>query len=62
MVSLVSWTPTNQKRATAYRVAFSEDKADFPDALIPAYHTRMEVVVSAEDNAEIRRVSLTNNS
>jgi cyclic beta-1,2-glucan synthetase len=42
-------------------VAFSEDKADFRrvDAGIS---TRMEVVVSAEDNAEVRRVSLTNHS
>lgn len=58
------WSAGHQpirKRATAYRVAFSEDKADFRrvDAGIT---TRMEVVVSAEDNAEIRRVSLTNNS
>ncbi|PWT93836.1 MAG: hypothetical protein C5B55_03765, partial [Blastocatellia bacterium] len=50
-----------RKRATAYRIAFSEDKADFRrvDAGIT---TRMEVVVSAEDNAEIRRISLTNTS
>ena len=49
------------KRPQSYEVAFSEDKADFwrTDAGIV---THMEVVVSAEDNAEVRRVSLTNNS
>jgi cyclic beta-1,2-glucan synthetase len=58
------WSAGHQpmrKRATAYRVAFSEDKAEIRrvDAGIS---TLLEVVVSAEDNAEIRRVSLTNNS
>src|SRR6476659_10251114 len=50
-----------QKRPQKYEVAFSEDKADFwrNDAGLV---THMEIVVSAEDNAEIRRVSLTNNS
>ncbi len=50
-----------RRRPLAYRVAFSEDKADFRrvDAGIS---TRMEVVVSAEDDVEIRRISLTNNS
>jgi cyclic beta-1,2-glucan synthetase len=50
-----------QRRAQAYQVAFSEDKADFrrSDAGID---THMEIVVSAEDNAEVRRISLTNNS
>jgi cyclic beta-1,2-glucan synthetase len=50
-----------QKRPQTYRVAFSEDKADFwrSDAGIT---THMEIVVSAEDNAEVRRISLTNNS
>jgi cyclic beta-1,2-glucan synthetase len=45
----------------AYQIAFSEDKADFrrTDSGIS---TRMEIVVSAEDNAEVRRISLTNNS
>ena len=49
------------KRPQAYEVAFSEDKADFrrSDGGIA---THMEIVVSAEDNAEVRRVSLTNNS
>jgi len=49
------------KRPQSYEVAFSEDKADYwrTDAGIM---THMEIVVSAEDNAEVRRVSLTNNS
>ncbi|HEY6047159.1 MAG TPA: glucoamylase family protein [Pyrinomonadaceae bacterium] len=44
-----------------YEVAFSEDKADFwrRDAGIV---THMEVIVSAEDNAEMRRISLANYS
>ena len=58
------WSAGHQpvrRRAQSYHVAFSEDKADFRrvDAGIG---TRMEVVVSAEDNAEVRRISLTNNS
>lgn len=58
------WSAGHQpvrRRAQSYHVAFSEDKADFRrvDAGIS---TRMEVVVSAEDNAEVRRISLTNNS
>ena len=58
------WSAGHQpirKRATAYRVAFSEDKADFR-RIDSGISTRMEVVVSAEDNAEIRRISLANNS
>ncbi|HEU4431890.1 MAG TPA: glucoamylase family protein [Pyrinomonadaceae bacterium] len=58
------WSAGHQpvrSKPNAYQVAFSEDKADFrrTDAGIS---TRMEVVVSAEDNAEVRRISLTNNS
>jgi cyclic beta-1,2-glucan synthetase len=43
-----------------YTVTFSEDRATFQrrDQEIT---TTMDVVVSAEDNAEVRRVSLTNN-
>ena len=56
------WSAGHQpvrQRSQSYHVAFSEDKADFRriDAGIA---TRMEVVVSAEDNAEVRRISLTN--
>jgi cyclic beta-1,2-glucan synthetase len=45
----------------SYEVAFSEDKADFwrRDAGIV---THMDVIVSAEDNAEMRRVSIANYS
>ena len=55
-----SYQPVH-KRPQSYEVAFSEDKADFwrTDAGIT---THTEIVVSAEDNAEVRRVSLTNNS
>jgi cyclic beta-1,2-glucan synthetase len=44
-----------------YEVAFSEDKADFwrRDSGIV---THMDVIVSAEDNAEMRRVSIANYS
>ncbi|HLA09122.1 MAG TPA: glucoamylase family protein [Pyrinomonadaceae bacterium] len=58
------WSATHQpvlRPSQSYRVEFSEDKADFwrsDDGIA----TRMEVVVSAEDNAEVRRVSLTNNT
>ncbi len=55
-----SYQPVH-KRPQSYEVAFSEDKADFwrSDA---GMVTHMEIVVSAEDNAEVRRISLTNNS
>ncbi len=58
------WSASYQpvpRRPQSYEVAFSEDKADFwrSDAGIA---THLEVVVSAEDNAEVRRVSVTNNS
>lgn len=45
----------------SYEVTFSEDKTDFwrTDAGIV---THMEVVVSPEENAEVRQISLTNNS
>ena len=44
-----------------YEVSFSEDKAVIKrrDGTI---ETRTEIIVSPEDNAEIRRVSITNNS
>ncbi|MDI1240289.1 MAG: glucoamylase family protein [bacterium] len=47
--------------ADLYEVTFSEDKAVFRrrDGRL---ETRTEIVVSPEDNAEIRRVSITNNS
>jgi cyclic beta-1,2-glucan synthetase len=48
-------------RPQSYEVAFSEDKADFwrRDGGIV---THMEVIVSAEDNAEMRRISVANYS
>ncbi|HEX6283952.1 MAG TPA: glucoamylase family protein, partial [Pyrinomonadaceae bacterium] len=58
------WSAGHQpvkRRPQAYTVAFSEDKADFR-RIDSGISTRMEVVVSAEDNAEVRRVSLTNHS
>ena len=58
------WSAGHQpvkRRPQVFSVAFSEDKADFRrhDSGIS---TRMEVVVSAEDNAEVRRISLTNHT
>jgi len=50
-----------RRRPQSYQVAFSEDKADFR-RVDSGISTRMEVVVSAEDNAEVRRVCLTNHS
>jgi cyclic beta-1,2-glucan synthetase len=56
------WSAGHQpvrQRAQSYHVAFSEDKADFR-RVDSGIATRMEVVVSAEDNAEVRRISVTN--
>ncbi|HZB45390.1 MAG TPA: glucoamylase family protein, partial [Pyrinomonadaceae bacterium] len=47
------------RRARSYEVTFSEDKVDIvrtDDGLT----THTEIIVSPEDNAEIRRISLTN--
>jgi cyclic beta-1,2-glucan synthetase len=58
------WSAGHQpvlQRPQSYHVAFSEDKADFR-RVDSGISTRMEVVVSAEDNAEVRRISLTNHS
>ncbi|HEU5131608.1 MAG TPA: glucoamylase family protein, partial [Pyrinomonadaceae bacterium] len=58
------WSAGHQpvrRKAQSYHVAFSEDKADFR-RVDSGISTRMEVVVSAEDNAEVRRISLTNHS
>jgi cyclic beta-1,2-glucan synthetase len=58
------WSAGHQpikRKPQAYTVAFSEDKADFR-RIDSGISTRMEVVVSAEDNAEVRRISLTNHS
>src|SRR5207253_743792 len=58
------WSAGHQpvgSKPQSYEVAFSEVKADFwrRDAGIV---THMDVIVSAEDNAEMRRVSLANYS
>lgn len=54
------YQPT-RRAPQSYEVSLSEDKVEIRrrDAGIL---TRMEIIVSPEDNAEVRRVSLTNNS
>jgi cyclic beta-1,2-glucan synthetase len=54
------YQPTAQHPRT-YKVSFSEDKVDFwrADAGVA---THMEIIVSPEDDAEVRRISLTNQS
>ncbi|HWH03810.1 MAG TPA: glucoamylase family protein [Gemmatimonadales bacterium] len=44
----------------SYDVSFAEDRAEF-SRRDGAITTRLEVIVSSEDDAEVRRVSLTNN-
>ena len=58
------WSAGHQpigSKAQSYEVAFSEDKADFwrRDAGLV---THMDVIVSAEENAEMRRISIANYS
>jgi cyclic beta-1,2-glucan synthetase len=55
-----SYQPT-KLRPRSYEVSFSEDKVEFRrvDAGI---QTRTQIIVSPEDNAEIRQVTLTNQS
>src|SRR5688500_5748767 len=52
------WQPSGVE-PERYRVTFTEDRAEFVrrDA---ALHTTLEVVVSPESDAEVRRVSITN--
>ena len=52
--------PTNKKPAE-YEAAFSEDRVVI-SRLDDEIHTRTEIIVSPEDNAEIRSVCLTNHS
>ena len=57
------WSPTYQPtsaRPDQYTVAFSEERATFSrqDGDI---HTTLEVVVSTEDEAEVRRLTIVNN-
>lgn len=49
------------KTPTEYEAAFSEDRVVI-SRLDDDIHTRMEIIVSPEDNAEIRSVALTNHS
>jgi cellobiose phosphorylase len=58
------WSATYEpldKKPERYRVVFSPDKAEFSrrDGNLETY---MEMTVSPEDNAEVRRVSVTNHS
>ncbi|HEU4595677.1 MAG TPA: glucoamylase family protein [Pyrinomonadaceae bacterium] len=58
------WSTSHQParlRPRFYEVSFSEDKVDFrrTDA---GLHTHTEIIVSPEDDAEVRQVSLTNQS
>ena len=55
-----SYQPT-RLRPRSYEVSFSEDKVDFRRA-DAGILTHTEIIVSPEDNAEIRQVSLTNQS
>lgn len=52
--------PTKRK-PQSYKVAFSEDKVEI-ERLDAGIETRTEVIVSPEDDAEVRRVTLTNRS
>ena len=58
--ALVRGVPAERRTpATRYDVSFAEDRAEFVrrDGTIT---TRLEVIVSSEDDAEVRRVSITN--
>jgi cyclic beta-1,2-glucan synthetase len=60
MVWSAGYQPT-ARAPQSYEVAFAEDKADFRRA-DAGVTTHTEVIVSPEDNAEVRRISLTNTS
>lgn len=58
----LTWSAAYQptRHATqGYQVTFAPDKADFHQH-VAGIETRMEITVSPEDNAEVRRISLTN--
>ncbi|HTV01669.1 MAG TPA: glucoamylase family protein, partial [Luteitalea sp.] len=58
------WSPTyhpTRKEPEDYYVTFATDKATF-QRRDDEIETRLEVVVSSEDDAEVRRLSLTNRS
>ena len=54
------YQPTN-RRPQSYEVSFSEDKVTITRA-DAGIITQTEIIVSPEDNAEVRRISLTNRS
>ncbi|MDE8652797.1 GH36-type glycosyl hydrolase domain-containing protein [Novosphingobium album (ex Liu et al. 2023)] len=57
------WSATHQPTSTEpdeYSVAFSEERATF-SRQDGDFHTTLEVVVSTEDDAEVRRLTLANN-
>jgi cyclic beta-1,2-glucan synthetase len=54
------YQPTKRK-PQSYKVAFSEDKVEI-ERLDAGIETRTEVIVSPEDDAEVRRITLTNKS
>ncbi|PYS94298.1 MAG: hypothetical protein DMF64_01530 [Acidobacteria bacterium] len=58
------WSAGHQpigRQPETYEVAFSEDKVDFWRSDL-GVGTHMEIIVTPEDNAELRRLSLTNQS
>ncbi len=62
MTSGVFWSNTHQptlKRAEAYEAIFSEGRAEFRRRDLD-YDTHTEIVVSPEDDIELRRVHITN--
>jgi cyclic beta-1,2-glucan synthetase len=58
------WSAGHQplgRRQKSYEVTFAEDKVDFRQS-DAGLLTHMEVIVTPEDDAEVRRISLTNQS
>ena len=58
------WSPTYQPTGVepeSYEVAFTEDRAQFVRT-DPEITTMLEILVSPEDDAEVRRLSITNTS
>jgi len=58
MIWSAAYQPTRHA-AQDYQVVYAPDKADFHQR-VAGIETRMEITVSPEDNAEVRRISLTN--
>lgn len=62
--SEIAWSATYQPLCSDgqnYRVSFSPEKIEFQQR-VAGIDTRLEVVVSSEDNAEIERITLVNTS